>query len=83
MRQPVGRRTVSCRPTRRCVRCKEDQYDEVVLERVVEEVELPGFQELEEVKLQPAIFNMLCKELVVAPCSDLFPSCRHHELPRY
>ena len=55
----------------------------MVLERVVEEVELPGFQELEEVKLQPAIFNMLCKELVVAPCSDLFPSCRHHELPRY
>ena len=55
----------------------------MVLERVVEEVELPGLQELEEVKLQPAIFNMLCKELVVAPCSDLFPSCRHHELPRY
>ena len=82
MRQLVGRRTVSRRPTRRCMRCKEDQYGEVVLERVVEEVELPGFQELEEVKLQSAIFNMLCKELAVAPCSDLFASW-NHQLPRY
>ena len=63
------------------MRCREDKHGEVVL--VVDEVELPGFQELEEVKLQPAIFNMLCKELVVAPCSDLFASCRHHQLPRY
>ena len=54
----------------------------MVLERVVEEVELPGFQELEEVKLQSAIFNMLCKELAVAPCSDLFASW-NHQLPRY
>ena len=42
---------MSRRPTRRCMRCKEAQYGEVVLERVVEEVALPGFQELEEVKL--------------------------------
>ena len=68
---------MSRRPTRRCMRCKEDQYGEVVLERVVEEVELSGFQELEEVKLQPTFFNMLCNELAVAPCSDLFAPCRH------
>jgi len=29
------------------MRCSEDQYGEVVLERVVEEVALPGFQEFE------------------------------------
>ena len=31
----------------------EDKYGEVVLERLQEEVELPLFQELEEVKLKP------------------------------
>ena len=25
----------------------------------------------------------MCKELVVAPCIDLFASYRHHQLPRY
>ena len=25
----------------------------------------------------------MCKELVVAPCIDLFASNRHHQLPRY
>ena len=58
-------------PTRRCMRCREDKYGEVVVESVVEEEELPGFQELEEVKIQPTFFNMLCKELAVAPCNDL------------
>ena len=50
----------------------EDKYGEVVLERLQEEVELPLFQELEEVKLKPSIFGLMCKELVVAPCIDLF-----------
>ena len=50
----------------------EDKYGEVVLERSQEEVELPLFQELEEVKLKPSIFGLMCKELVVAPSIDLF-----------
>ena len=62
---------------------REDQSVEVVLERLQEEVELPLFQELEEVKLKPSIFGLMCKELVVAPCIDLFASYRHHQLPRY
>ena len=41
------------------------------------------FQELEEVKLKPSVFGLMCKELVVAPCIDLFASYRHHQLPRY
>ena len=61
----------------------EDKYGEVVLERLQEEVELPLFQELEEVKLKPSIFGLMCKELVVAPCIDLFASYRHHQLTRY
>ena len=61
----------------------EDKYGEVVLERLQEEVELPLFHELEEVKLKPSIFGLMCKELVVAPCIDLFASYRHHQLPRY
>ena len=61
----------------------EDKYGEVVLERLPEEVELPVFQELEEVKLKPSIFGLMCKELVVAPCIDLFAFHRHHQLPRY
>ena len=61
----------------------EDKYGEVVLERLQEEVELPLFQELDEVKLKPSIFGLMCKELVVAPCIDLFASYRHHQLPRY
>ena len=36
------------------------------MERLPEDVELPEFQELEEVKLKPAIFCLMCKELVVA-----------------
>ena len=40
-------------------------------------------QELEEVKLKPSIFGLMCKELVVAPCIDLFASYRHHQLSRY
>ena len=47
---------------------REDKYGEVVLERLQEEVELPVFQELEEVKLKPSTFGLMCKELVVAPC---------------
>ena len=62
---------------------REDKYGEVVLERLQEEVELPVFLELEEVKLMPSIFGLMCKELVVAPCIDLFASHRHHQLPRY
>ena len=62
---------------------REDKYGEVVLERLQEEVELPLFQELEEVMLKPSIFGLMCKELVVAPCIDLFASYRHHQLPRY
>ena len=62
---------------------REDKYGEVVLERLQEEVELPLFQELEEVKLKPSIFGLMCKELVVAPRIDLFASYRHHQLPRY
>ena len=61
----------------------EDKYGEVVLERLQGEVELPLFQELEEVKLKPSIFVLMCKELVVAPCIDLFASNRLHQLPRY
>ena len=61
----------------------EDKYGEVVLERLQEEVELPLFQELEEVKLRPSIFGLMFNELVVAPCIDLFASYRHHQLPRY
>ena len=61
----------------------EDKYGEVVLERLPEEVELPVFQELEEVKLKPSIFGLMCNELVVAPCIDLFASHRHHQLPCY
>ena len=49
---------------------REDKYGEVVLERLPEEVELPVFQELEEVKLKPSIFGLMCKELVVGPCID-------------
>ena len=41
------------------------------------------FQELEEVKLKSSIFGLMCKELVVAPCIDLFASHRNHQLPRY
>ena len=52
----------------------DDKYVEVVLERLHEDVELPLFQELEEVKLKPSIFGLMCKELVVAPCIDLFAS---------
>ena len=44
---------------------------------------MPLFQELEEVKLKPSVFGLMCKELVVAPCIDLFASHRHHQLPRY
>ena len=62
---------------------REDKYGEVVLERLQEEVELPVFHELEEVKLKPSIFGLMCKELVVAPCIDLFASYRHHQLPCY
>ena len=54
-----------------------------MLERLAEEVELPVFQELEEVKVKPSIFGLMCKELVVAPCIDLFASHRPHQLPRY
>ena len=61
----------------------EDNYGEAVLERLTEELEFPVFQELEEVKLKPSIFVLMCKELVVAPCIDLFASHRHHQLPRY
>ena len=39
----------------------KDKYGEVVLERLQEEVELPLFQELEEVKLKPSIFGLMCK----------------------
>ena len=62
---------------------REDKYGEVVLERLQEEVELPMFQELEEVKLKPFIFGLMCTELVVAPFIDFFASYRHHQLPRY
>ena len=62
---------------------REDKYGEVVLERLQGEVDLPLFQELEEVKLKPSIFVLMCKELVVAPCIDLFASYMHHQLPRY
>ena len=58
----------------------EHKYGEVVLGRLPGEVELPLFQELEEVKLKPSIFGLVCKELVVAPCIDLFASRRHHQL---
>ena len=34
-------------------------------------------------ELKPSIFGLMCKELVVAPCIDLFASYRHHQLPRY
>ena len=61
----------------------EEKYGEVVLERLQGEVELPLFQELEEVKLKPSIFGLMCKELVVAPCIDLFASYMHHQLPCY
>ena len=54
-----------------------------MLERLTEEVELPVFHELEEVKLKPSIVGLMCKELVVAPCINLFSSHRHHQLPRY
>ena len=54
-----------------------------MLERLQGEVELPLFQELEEVKLKPSIFGLMCKELVVAPCIDLFASYRHYQLPCY
>ena len=54
-----------------------------MLERLHEEAELPIFQELEEVKLKPSICGLMCKELVVAPCIDLFAAYRHHQLPRY
>ena len=50
----------------------EDKYGEVVLERLPGEVELLLLQELEEVKLKPSIFVLMCKDLVVAPCVDLF-----------
>ena len=50
----------------------EDKYGDVVLERLHEEV-----------KLTPSIFGLMCKELVVAPCIDLFASYRYHQLPRY
>ena len=60
----------------------EDKYGEVVLERLPEELELPVFHELKEVKLKPSIFGLMCKELVLAPCIDLFASHRHHKLPR-
>ena len=46
-------------------------------------MELPLFQELEEVTLKPSTFVLMCKELVVAPCIYLFASNRHHQLPRY
>ena len=61
----------------------EDKYGAVVLERLQGEVDLPLFQELEEVKLKPSVFGLMCNELVVAPCIDLFASYRHHQLPRY
>ena len=57
----------------------EDKYGEVVLERLPREVELPLLQELEEVKLKPSIFGLMCNELVVAPFIDLFASYRHHQ----
>ena len=53
------------------------------MKRSQEEVKLPVFQELEEVKLKPSIFGLMCKKLVVAPCIDLFAPYRHHQLPRY
>ena len=40
---------------------REDKYGEVVLERLPLEVELPVFQELEEVKFKPSIFGLMCK----------------------
>ena len=61
----------------------ENKYGNVVFERFPEELELPVFQEVEEVKLKPSIFGWIFKELVVAPCIDLFASYRHHQLPRY
>ena len=76
-----GRRAESPDPSLHVLR--EDKYGEVILERLHEEVELPLFQELEEVKLKPSNFVLMCKELVVAPCIDLFASYRHHQLPRY
>ena len=62
---------------------RDDKYGEVVLELLPEEVELPVFQEVEDVKLKPSIFGLMYKELVVAPCIDLFASHRRHQLPRY
>ena len=70
-------------PDRQLHVLSEDKYGEVVLERLQEEVELQLYHELEEVKLKPSIFGLMCKELVVAPCIDLFASHRHHQLPRY
>ena len=40
----------------------EDKYGEVVLECLLEEVELPVFQEFEDVKLIPSIFGLICNE---------------------
>ena len=61
---------------------REDKYGEVVLERLPGEVELPLFQELEEVKLKPSIFGLMSKELVVAPCICLphtgIINCRYY-----
>ena len=51
---------------------REDKYGEVVLERLQEEVELPVFQELEEVKLKPLIFGLMCKDLVASVAALLF-----------
>ena len=34
-------------------------------------------------KLKPSIFGLMCKELVMPLCIDLFASHRHHQLPRY
>ena len=41
----------------------ENKYRDVALERLPEEVELPVFHELEEGKLKPSIFGLMCKEL--------------------
>ena len=83
IRERSGDRGVTDSPDPPLHVLSEDKYGEVVLERLPGEVELPVFQELEEVKLKPSIFGLMCKKLVVAPCIDLFASYRHHQLPRY
>ena len=62
---------------------QEDCFGEVVLAKLPEPQPLPSYETVEEVKMKPEILLRMCRDILVAPCIDLFASAKHHQFPRY